>query len=144
MLKNSIWDFVICTLTWFIGIGFGDELQLSPDLIGTGFLATGLSSFLFLGSLEQTSFFGSGISGSLTDEMLLLESFLLMQCALLSSKCLGTSEVWGEKPFSLVEWELELASGLVVKCLPAEHPIILAHEGQGTRQDNPMMKGLEP
>ena len=37
------------------------------------------------------SFFGSGISGSLTDEMLLFESFLLMVRALLSGECLGTS-----------------------------------------------------
>ena len=48
------------------------------------------------------------------------------------------------QPFSLVEWELELTSGLVVRCLPAEHPIILAHEGRGTRQDNPMMNSLSP
>ena len=53
-------------------------------------------------------------------------------------------EVFGNQPFSLIEWELELTSGLVVRCLPAEHPIILAREGQGTRQDNPMVKCLEP
>lgn len=52
--------------------------------------------------------------------------------------------VCGVQPFSFVEWELELTSGLVVKCLPAEHPIILAHKGRGFRQENPMMKGLEP
>ena len=37
------------------------------------------------------SFFGSGISGSLTEEMLFDESFLLVLKALLSSECLGTS-----------------------------------------------------
>ena len=40
------------------------------------------------------SFFGSGISGSLTEEMLFDESFLLMFKALLSSECLGTSVMW--------------------------------------------------
>lgn len=45
-----------------------------------------------------------------------------------------------DQPFSLVDWELELGSGLVVRCLLAEHPIILAHKGRGTRQHNPMMK----
>ena len=45
-------------------------------------------------SLENMSFFGSGISGSLTEEMLLDESFLLVFKALLSSECLGTSVMW--------------------------------------------------
>lgn len=44
-------------------------------------------------SLENMSFFGSGISGSLTEEMLLDESFLLVFKALLSSECLGTSVI---------------------------------------------------
>lgn len=44
------------------------------------------------------------------------------------------------QPFSLAEWELELTSGLVVICLPAEHPIILAHKGRVSRQDHPMVK----
>jgi len=44
--------------------------------------------------LENMSFFGSGISGSLTEEMLLDESFLLVFKALLSSECLGTSVMW--------------------------------------------------
>lgn len=48
------------------------------------------------------------------------------------------------EPFSLTEWELELTSGLVVICLPAEHPIILAHKGRVSRQDHPMVKRLEP
>ena len=45
-------------------------------------------------TLEHTSLFGSGISGSLTEEMLFDESFLLMFKALLSSECLGTSTMW--------------------------------------------------
>ena len=50
--------------------------------------------------------------------------------------------VCGDQPFSLVDCELELGSGLVVRRLLAEHPIILAHKGRGTRQHNPMMKSL--
>lgn len=46
---------------------------------------------LSLDSKENMSFFGSGISGSLTEEMLFDESFLLVFKALLSSECLGTS-----------------------------------------------------
>ena len=45
-------------------------------------------------SLENMSLFGSGISGSLTEEMLFDESFLLVFKALLSSECLGTSVMW--------------------------------------------------
>lgn len=40
---------------------------------------------------EDLSFLGSGISGSLTEVILLDESFLLFFSALLSSECLGTS-----------------------------------------------------
>ena len=40
---------------------------------------------------EDLSFLGSGISGSLTEVILLDESFLLLFSALLSSECLGTS-----------------------------------------------------
>lgn len=46
---------------------------------------------LSLDSNENKSFFGSGISGSLTEEILFDESFLLLFKALLSSECLGTS-----------------------------------------------------
>lgn len=91
---------------------------------------------------EDLSFLGSGISGSLTEVILLDESFLLFFSALLSSECLGTSGVCTEQPFSFAEWELELTSGLVVICLPAEHPIILAHKGRGFRQDHPMVKQM--
>lgn len=49
---------------------------------------------LSLDSKENMSFFGSGISGSLTEEMLFDESFLLVFKALLSSECLGTSVMW--------------------------------------------------
>ena len=46
---------------------------------------------LSLDSKENMSFFGSGISGSLIEEILFDESFLLLFNALLSSECLGTS-----------------------------------------------------
>lgn len=54
-----------------------------------------MSVTLSLESIENMSVFGSGISGSLTEEMLLDESFLLQFSAvLLSSECLGTSTMY--------------------------------------------------
>lgn len=59
-------------------MGFGGAPQLSLDLlIGIGLLAKVLSSTFLVDITEYMSLFESGISGSLTEETLLLESFLL-------------------------------------------------------------------